>query len=144
MVQKISGKLERKLVAVGMTKLLTETASMHADPYIAHWGPLLESLVALIELPEDTTSSAAEDDDTFTLDEESSGYSAAFVPLSNAARQNPDPFADVKDCRQHCAKSLGALMAAQPGRFAAILQTIDPEAQRILQGYLQQCGVQVA
>jgi len=56
-LQKVSGNLERKICAVGVTKILTECPMMLSSPvYQKAWGSLLEALVRLFELPEDQTT----------------------------------------------------------------------------------------
>ena len=56
-LQKVSGNLERKICAVGVTKILTEYPYLlSTDAYKAIWCQLLEALVKLFELPEDDST----------------------------------------------------------------------------------------
>ncbi len=41
-VQKVSGNTEKKICAVGMTKLLCETPAMLTGPYANYWPPMLQ------------------------------------------------------------------------------------------------------
>ena len=49
-VQKVSGLTERKICAVGMIKLLTETPVMLTGKYSNFWTPVLTALVGESEL----------------------------------------------------------------------------------------------
>ena len=56
-LQKVSGNLERKICAVGVTKILTECPILLSSPqYQKMWSSLLEALVRLFELPEDQST----------------------------------------------------------------------------------------
>ena len=44
-VQKVSGATEKKIVAVGMTRLLCETPAMVDGQYSQYWTPVLQALV---------------------------------------------------------------------------------------------------
>jgi hypothetical protein len=68
---------------------------------------LLESLVCLFELPED---SASAEEDLFFDAEESSGYSATFNQLFSAARKQSDPFnGQVPDAKAYLAHQLATM-----------------------------------
>ncbi len=41
-VQKVSGSTERKICAVGMTKILCETPATVSGEYSSYWVPLLQ------------------------------------------------------------------------------------------------------
>lgn len=71
-VQKVSGKAERKICALGMTRLLTETPELMAS-YAHVWPQLLVAIVKLLELPQETTAS----DDIGDIDPDLEGEPAA-------------------------------------------------------------------
>ena len=53
-LQKVSGQMERKICAIGVSKMLTEVPPFLDDPdYLQKWIPLLQALIGLFELPED-------------------------------------------------------------------------------------------
>lgn len=41
-LQKVSGAIERKIVACGVVKLLTECPEMYTGSYQKYWSPLLQ------------------------------------------------------------------------------------------------------
>ena len=77
--QKVSGPTERKITAVGIIKLLTETPSMLAEPYVNLWTHLLRCLISLFEMPEDDS---IPDDEHFIDVEDTPGYQKAFAQLA--------------------------------------------------------------
>ena len=77
-VQKISGVTEKKISAVGITKLLTETPDLFGGNYSNKFVPLLQALIALFELPED---SSIPDDEHFIEIEDTPGYQVLIPPL---------------------------------------------------------------
>merc|ERR1711962_701181 len=104
-VQKVSGNTERKICAVGITKLLCETPVMMGN-YSEQWPQLLTALVALFELPEDDN---LPDDEHFIDIEDTPGYQTAYSQLVFAGKREDDPVKGVEDPAIYLAKSLGAL-----------------------------------
>merc|ERR1719431_2252538 len=92
-VQKISGTMEKKIAAVGLTKLL-------GGSYAAQFQPLLTALIGLFELPEDET---IPDDEHFIEIEDTPGYQTAYSQLIFAGKPEHDPVAGVGDVRKHLA-----------------------------------------
>ena len=87
-VQKISGTTEKKISAVGITKLLTETPELFGGAYSAQFVPLLTALVALFELPEDTSTP---DNEHFIEIEDTPGYQTAYSQLIFAGKPDMEP-----------------------------------------------------
>ena len=83
----VSGSTERKICAVGITKLLCETPVMLAN-YSEQWPQLLTALVALFELPEDDN---LPDDEHFIDIEDTPGYQTAYSQLVFAGKREDDP-----------------------------------------------------
>ena len=104
-LQKVSGNLERKICAVGVVKILAEYPPlMSSEASLKIWAGLLESLVCLFELPEDSTTG---DDEHFIDGEETPGYQSTFNQLFSASRKEPDPFnGQVPNARAFLAKQL--------------------------------------
>ncbi|XP_032826379.1 exportin-2 [Petromyzon marinus] len=139
-VQKVSGTVEKKICAVGITKQLTECPAMMDTEYTKLWAPLLQSLIGLFELPEDDSVA---DDEHFVEVEDTPGYQAAFSQLAFAGRKEHDPLgASVPNAKIHLAQSLGKLSTARPGRVSSMISTdVNVDAARYLQGYLQAANV---
>merc|ERR1719315_333010 len=95
-VQKVSGTTEKKISAVGLTKLLTETPEIVSPngKYSNQFLPLLTTLIALFELPEDST---IPDDEHFIEIEDTPGYQTAYSQLIFAGKPDTDPVAGVGD-----------------------------------------------
>uniref|UniRef100_A0A672MEB4 Exportin-2 n=1 Tax=Sinocyclocheilus grahami TaxID=75366 RepID=A0A672MEB4_SINGR len=127
-VQKVSGQVEKKICAVGITKILTEYT--------------LQALIGLFELPEDDS---IPDDEHFIDIEDTPGYQTAFSQLAFAGKKEHDPIGDaVGNPKILLAQSLHKLSTACPGRVPSMLSTSLPaEALQFLQGYLQAATVQL-
>jgi len=137
-VQKISGTTEKKIAAVGLTKLLTETPALVSGKYADKFQPLLTALIGLFELPEDET---IPDDEHFIEIEDTPGYQTAYSQLIFAGKPDHDPVAGVGDPKTFLAKSLGTLSSQQPGRLPTIIGGLQQQPQVFLQQYLQAAGV---
>uniref|UniRef100_A0A3Q3XSD6 Importin N-terminal domain-containing protein n=1 Tax=Mola mola TaxID=94237 RepID=A0A3Q3XSD6_MOLML len=141
-VQKVSGAVEKKICAVGITKILTECPSMMDTEYTKLWTPLLQALIGLFELPEDDS---VPDDEHFIDIEDTPGYQTAFSQLAFAGKKEHDPIGDaVGNPKILLAQSLHKLSTACPGRVPSMLSTsLNAEALQFLQGYLQAASVQL-
>ena len=104
-IQKVSGNLERKICAVGVVKILTESPFLlQNEANLKIWSQLLESLISLFELPED---SSTPDDEHFIDVEDTPGYQGTFNQLYSASKKEPDPFnGQIPDARFYFAKQL--------------------------------------
>ncbi|KAK7791230.1 hypothetical protein R5R35_001387 [Gryllus longicercus] len=140
-VQKVSGNVERKIVAVGITKLLCECPELMDGPYSQFWSPLLQALIGVFELPEDDSSFP---DDHFVEVDDTPGYQAAYSQLAFAHKKDHDPLQGVPDARLHLAHSLSKLSVAYPGRMAPLLCSLGEPHQSHLKNYLAGASVQLA
>ncbi|GAB1609148.1 exportin-2 [Argonauta hians] len=138
-LQKVSGNVERKICALGVTKILTE-APVFLATYDTLWSSLLQALLSLFELPEDKS---IPEDEHFIEIEDTAGYQIAYSQLAFAGRKEHDPIGDVAiDLKLNLAKSLGKLSEQNPGKLAPLIKTgLPPEAAQYLQLYLQSAGV---
>ncbi|XP_005941147.1 exportin-2 [Haplochromis burtoni] len=141
-VQKVSGPVEKKICAVGITKILTECPAMMDTEYTKLWTPLLQALIGFFELPEDDS---IPDDEHFIDIEDTPGYQTAFSQLAFAGKKEHDPIGDaVGNPKILLAQSLHKLSTACPGRVPSMLSTsLNAEALQFLQGYLQAATVQL-
>uniref|UniRef100_A0A7M4FWH4 Exportin-2 n=1 Tax=Crocodylus porosus TaxID=8502 RepID=A0A7M4FWH4_CROPO len=139
-IQKVSGQVEKKICAVGITKILTECPPMMDTEYTKLWTPLLQALIGLFELPEDDT---IPDEEHFIDIEDAPGYQTAFSQLAFAGKKEHDPVGQmVNNPKIHLAQSLHKLSTACPGRVPSMLSTsLNTEALQYLQGYLQAASV---
>ena len=138
-VQKVSGPTERKICAIGITKLLTETPVMLVEPCAALWTPLLQALISLFELPEDDSVPA---DEHFIEIEDTPGYQTAFSQLLFAGVKERDPFESaVPNAKAHLAQCLHELSSRHPGQVPRMVAGLTGEAAQFLQTYFQSANV---
>jgi len=95
-VDSLPGIVERKIVSIGLTKLLTETQEMHST-YVDLWPAVVSCLVKIFEV----RATNEGDEENQLADLESKGYQAAFAKLAYSARQDHDPFADIANPQQY-------------------------------------------
>ena len=114
-LQKVSGSTERKICAVGLAKILTECQFLLSnEQHSKLWVSLLETLIGLFELPEDTTTA---DDEHFVDVEDTPGYQGGYNQLQSASRKESDPFrGEVANAKAYLAKSLESLSASIPNK----------------------------
>ncbi|KAG7283270.1 LOW QUALITY PROTEIN: hypothetical protein CRUP_005012 [Coryphaenoides rupestris] len=141
-VQKVSGPVDKKICAVGITKVLTECPAMMDTEYTKLWTPLLQALIGFFELPEDNS---IPDDEHFIDIEDTPGYQTAFSQLAFAGKKEHDPIGEtIGNPKILLAHSLHKLSTACPGRVPSMLSTsLNAEALQFLQGYLQAASVQL-
>ncbi len=139
-VQKVSGYTDRRICAIGITKILTETPEILAEPFVQKWSPLLQSLISLFELPEDET---IPDDEHFIEVEDTPGYQTAFSQLVFAGVKEHNPFGDLlTNPKAHLAQSLHKLSSQHPGRLQGMIQSgLSGDATQVLQTYLQLANI---
>jgi len=141
-LQKVGGRTERKICAVGTIKLLTEVPAFFEAEYIVKWTPLLQALIGLFELPEDDS---VPDDEHFIDVEDTPGYQNAFSQLAYASKKENDPFHEVLDPKEYLAKQLYGLSLQHPGKLTPLIsQGLNPEASKFLQGYLNKAQVTIS
>eukprot|EP01135_Chromosphaera_perkinsii_P000361 Nk52_evm8s78 gene=Nk52_evmTU8s78 len=138
-LQKVSDTLDKKICAVGITKILS-CDMMLAEPYIALWGPLLNSLIMFFELPEENDNDS--DEAKLAKLEESASYQGAYCQLVFGDSGKQDPFASVDDSKKYLAQGVSHVAQAHPGKVQEMAQkSLLPEALAHLQGYLSRAGV---
>lgn len=138
-LQKVSGHMERRICAVGVTKILTEAPTMLQGEYEVLWPRLLQALIGLFELPEDDS---IPDDEHFIEIEDTPGYQTAYSQLAFAGKKDHDPLgADIPDPKLNLAKHLGKLATGHPGRLPTMIAGLDEQAKTYLQHYVQVANV---
>ncbi|XP_075231087.1 chromosome segregation 1 [Lycorma delicatula] len=140
-VQKITGAVEVKVAAVGITKLLCEAPELVDGPYSHFWTPLLKVLINLFEQPEDNSTHP---EDHFIEVDDTPGYEVAFSQLTFASKAAHDPLQAVTDPRLHLAQSLSKLSTACPGRLNPLLDNgLTQDDRNHLKKYLAAANVQI-
>ncbi|TDG47824.1 hypothetical protein AWZ03_005778 [Drosophila navojoa] len=145
---KVSKELDRKIVAVGVSKLLTECPEVYSGQYKTFWPRLLHSLVDLFERPPeklpylDGLDGAADAD--VAVDAEP-GYQAAFSQLTFAQPKQVDHLADVTDSRLYLAKALSNLsQTVSPAELTNLITPLEMDYKEVVMKYCNQAGVRLA
>ncbi|KAK6166863.1 hypothetical protein SNE40_023474 [Patella caerulea] len=139
-LQKISGSTEKKICAVGVTKILTEAPIMLQGDYITLWPQLLQALIGLFELPED--DSVPENEHFIEVDD-TPGYQTAYSQLAFAGKKSHDPLGNaVPDAKMYLVQQLDVLAKANPGKIPQMISSgVQEEAKNYLQRYLQAANI---
>lgn len=88
-MQKISGDIERKVTAVGMSNLLIDCPMILERPYNTYYPRLLATLVEFFELPQDQTTLS--EDNIFPETEDTPGYQVGYSQLLCGKNPPKDP-----------------------------------------------------
>jgi len=141
--QKISGGTERKITAVGITKILTEAPVMlQSEEYTKSWVQLLQVVIGLFELPEDDSTP---DDEHFIEIEDTPGYQASYSQLVFAGKKEHDPCAGVGNVKINLANALSKLSSQCPGKLPGLISGgLPAEAANFLQQYLTAANVRLS
>lgn len=110
-IHKIVGRVERKIAAVAVVKLLCETPLLLEPQMQQTWAALLLELVKFFELPEDTSIVETAEE---PKQEQQAGYKVSFTKLSFAAKATEDPCKDIVSAKQYFAHSLNNLVLKNP------------------------------
>lgn len=133
-VNKVSGEVDRKIVAVGMAKILCESQSM-IQQYSDHWQGMLQALIELFELPPDESNIEG---DNFIEIEDTAGYQVAYSQLNFATGRRDDPVSEVPDGKRYLVEQLSKMQQPQVKLF---LQQMPAHHQAALQKYAAQAGI---
>lgn len=139
-LQKISGVVERKIVACGVVKLLCECPELYTGSYSKYWTSLLQALILFFEGQVDE-STFPEDD--FIEIEDTPTFQTTNAKLSFANNMKSDPLQGVTEPREFLVQNLGALGNSKPGVLPTYVNNIDRQCLTHLQGYLSKFGVQL-
>ncbi|KDR18464.1 exportin-2 [Zootermopsis nevadensis] len=140
-VRKISGRVERKIVAVGITNILCNCKEMMDGSYSHLWAQLLQTLIGFFELP---VLESTLPDDHYVEVEDTPGYQAAYSQLAYANKKDHDPLHGVSEPRFHLAESLHRLSVAYPGQLSPLLSTgLSHDDLAHLKNYLLAADVQI-
>ncbi|XP_076182593.1 chromosome segregation 1 [Ptiloglossa arizonensis] len=138
-LQKVSGDIEKKVTAIGISNLLIDCPSMLESPYNSYYPRLLATLIEFFELPQDQTT--VPEDDMFPEIDDTSGYQIGYSQLVCAKNPPKDPLQAIGDIRLHLAQGLGRL---SPGQLPNLLGQIPEPNANHLRKYLQTAGITVA
>ncbi|XP_068237725.1 exportin-2 [Palaemon carinicauda] len=136
-LQKVNGEIERKLCAVGLSNIISESV-VFSGTYSSHWNALLETLIKLLECPEDDALPSGEH---FIEVEDIPAYQGSSARLVHAARSDMDPLkGQVENARIYLAQRLFQLSQVHPGTVQPRLAQTNQEIQAHILNYLQMAG----
>ncbi|OCH89837.1 Cse1-domain-containing protein [Obba rivulosa] len=129
---------DRKVVVVGLTRLLTQSNIMLQESTIRAWPPTFTALVKLFQEPQHLTKKDGEEDPDVGLtnidyEEQTAGYQAAYSRLAASESGPVDPVAYVRDPREFLGQELVKL-SQRDQRVKAVVSAAD---QTVVGPFLQ-------
>lgn len=137
---KVSGETSKKIVSVGISKILCECPALLINPYRNYWPKILEALIQIYELPPDEGLL----DGDHLVENEEIGYQAAYSQLNFAQTKTHDPLSDIADGRKFLIQNLAILSISRPGEIPTLIASLPSDHQQALQKYCAQYGIQIA
>ncbi|KAI0825963.1 importin alpha re-exporter [Irpex lacteus] len=125
---------DRKLAAVGLTKLLTQSTHMLREPVVQAWPATFTALARLFSEPQYLTKNDEDPDAVITsidFEEQNAGYQAAYSRLAASEGAQVDPVAYVRDPREFLGQELVRLSKTDPR--VKLLLTANPEVAPFVQ-----------
>jgi exportin-2 (importin alpha re-exporter) len=143
-VQKVSGHVDRKTCAVGITLILTQCPTMLLPTHFDTWSMLLVALVKLFELPEEDANEEENEEEAFAnaglaVDE----FQVAYNQLVFANQYEVDPVAHVPDARLFLPKALATFAQANPGKIGPVLAALPDDVKVVLANYFTRAQVDI-
>ncbi|PIL29858.1 hypothetical protein GSI_08065 [Ganoderma sinense ZZ0214-1] len=118
---------ERKVVVVGLSRLLAQSALMFQDPHTQAWAPTFQALAKLFQTEQLLTKEETDPDAGLTqidYEEQTAGYQAAYSRLAAAEAAPVDPVAHVKDLKAFVGRELSQA-SARDQRVRGWIATTD-------------------
>ncbi|WVQ82556.1 hypothetical protein IAT38_004685 [Cryptococcus sp. DSM 104549] len=138
--QKVTTR-HRKLVEVGLTKMLTKSESLLVAPNNQYWPPIFLALLDLFTLPQDITYTNPDAGaDLAELDPEDTGFQSSFSKLGASEKTVRDPAAGVGNTKEFASKELGMRSAAKPGVLGPLIEAAQKEEGATVSGFIQFMG----
>lgn len=109
---------DRKVAAIGLTRLLTQSQVMLREPAVTQWPTAFNALVKLFSEPQYLTKEKDEDPDAgltaIDYEEQNAGYQAAYSRLAASETTSVDPVAHIAHPRDFLGTELVRLTKADP------------------------------
>ena len=139
-LQKVSDPLQKKICAIGITKLLTSEKFL--NQYSNLWGPLLNAQIVFFEMPEEADNDS--DEEKLAKLEESAAYQGAYCQLVFSSSGKEDPFSSIENVKTYLAQGISHVSQSQPQKVPELIRTsLVPEAQNHLQSYANAAGLRL-
>ncbi|KAM0791591.1 hypothetical protein ACM66B_006034 [Microbotryomycetes sp. NB124-2] len=135
---------DRKVIAVGLSNLLTQSNTMLTSPTINAWTPTMTTLLKLFALPLPLSSGGQDDEQVEVTELEETGYQASFSRLGASERGRADPVAHVNDPKSYLAQGLSRASQARPGQIQPMMEACGAELAGPFLTYMSQSGLNLA
>ncbi|KAE9399137.1 Cse1-domain-containing protein [Gymnopus androsaceus JB14] len=143
---------ERKLAAVGMTRILFQSQYSIQEPSVANWPAALESLIKLFSEPQYLTKTSGTTDEGDALvaaiteidfEEQTAGYQAAYSRLAASESAEVDPVAYVHDPQVFLGEQVVEFSRRQGGVLKQLLARGNPGVIQPFVGSLAAAGYSI-
>ncbi|GBE78774.1 Importin-alpha re-exporter [Sparassis crispa] len=120
---------DRKVIVVGLTRLLTQSTIMLQEPTVRAWPQTFTTLVKLFLEPQYLTKKEGEEDPyagitAIDYEEQTAGYQAAYSRLAASESAPVDPVAHVRDPREYLGQEL-ANLSKRDARLKTLVRRCD-------------------
>lgn len=132
-IDSLPKEVERKVVAVGLTKLLTETPEMIQNYVNDIWPLAVQAIVKIFELE----AEKEEDEENQLAELEAKGYQAKFAKLVYSSQRDFDPFTEVNNSQQYFSTQLYQAGQKIPELSSKIPADLMPHVTK----YMQSAGI---
>ncbi|KAJ7623365.1 CAS/CSE protein [Roridomyces roridus] len=126
---------DRKLVVVGLTRMLTRSSSMLQEPNVQLWPAAFTALMQLFKSQylSGATPSNKTNDDMLSVgitdidqEEQTAGYQAAYSRLAASESVEADPIAYVRDPEEYMQNGLREMKGRNGAQLQRLLSAVDP------------------
>ncbi|KAK4047158.1 importin-alpha export receptor [Microbotryomycetes sp. JL201] len=134
---------DRKVIAVGLSNLLTQSNTMFTAPTSNAWTPTMTALLKLFALPL-PLSATGEDEVVDVTELEETGYQASYSRLGASEKVKADPVAHITDPKMYLAQGLSQASQARPGQVLPMIEACGAELAGPFLTYMSQSGLTLA
>ncbi|CEH16542.1 Nuclear export receptor CSE1/CAS (importin beta superfamily) [Ceraceosorus bombacis] len=138
----------KRLVAVGFSRLLTESPEFLHTPNANAWPSLLSGILRLLQdrsIASTGDSSSAAAEEIFAQDWEETGFQASFSVIVSSAPPNRDwtSFANAEPV-EYLSRGIAIASKAVPGVVPQLLSRTNAELRQPLEAYIAQSGLSIS
>lgn len=131
--QELARPIDRKIAAVSLTKTLANSEAF-VTRYPKGWPLTCNTLLKLLE---DPPLPPKADDMIVDHDVDDNSFGVGFTQLNTIRKPIVDPFAEIQDLRKWVGQYLKAADGRHAGRIGQTVQSLSPDAQKVLSAYMQ-------
>jgi hypothetical protein len=140
-INNTTGKYNRKVCALGLTKVLTEWTPMFEEPYLQIWSPLLEAIIVLLEEEEPDKDMQSQDLSQIYIDfEDNTNFASNYSKLFYASKPNDETYKNIEP-RQVLANAVSQLLSRDPEKIRSLIQKLNPRYYEHLRHYMTLVGI---